>query len=62
MIIGYLIYKASKFVMKMFTQVKPHNDEPKVHHTKKGKAKISDKDIIDAKFEELPPKDNPTSD
>ncbi|MEE9429415.1 MAG: hypothetical protein V3V16_00110 [Melioribacteraceae bacterium] len=60
-IFGYLIYKASKFVMRMFAQVKPHSDEPKVHQTKKGKTKISDKDIIDAKFEELPPKDNPTS-
>ncbi len=61
LIFGYLIYKASKFVMRMFEQVKPHKEEPKVHQTRNSKTKISSKDIIDAKFEELPPEDNPKS-
>jgi len=60
-IFGYLIYKASKFVMRIFEQIKPHKEEPKVRQTKNSKTRISDKDIIDAKFEELPPEDNSTS-
>ena len=57
----YLFFKASRFVKRMFAQVNSNNDEPKVHQRKNSKPKISDKDIIDAKFEELPPEDNSTS-
>ena len=60
-IFGYLFYKISKFVMKMFNQVKPHKEEPKVHQTKGSKTKIDKKDVIDAKFEEIDGKEGSSS-
>ncbi len=60
-IFAYLFFKASRFLKKMFSQVNSHSDEPKVHQAKKNKPKIDQKDVIDAKFEEIDGKENSSS-
>ena len=61
MIVGYLLVKAYKYFKALFIGVKKSNEDPKVHQTKKSESKISEKDIIDAKFEEIDVKENTSS-
>jgi len=60
-IFGYLFYKISKYVMKIFTKVESKKEEPKVHQTKGSNTKIDKKDVIDAKFEEIDGKESSSS-
>ncbi len=61
MIVAYLIVKTYKYFKAMFIGVKKNNEEPKVYQPNNVKRKIDDKDIVDAKFEEIDVKENPSS-
>jgi hypothetical protein len=61
LIAGYLLFKLYKYFKILDASINTNKKEPKVHQTTKSKRKINDKDIIDAKFEEIDVKENPSS-
>lgn len=61
LIVGYLLFKLYKYFKVIDKSMNQYKKEPKVHQTKKTESKISDKDIIEAKFEEIDVKENSSS-
>ena len=60
-IIGYILFKAYKFLKSIFTSISAQKEAEKVHGTSNKKTKIDKKDVIDAQFEEIDTKENNSS-
>ena len=59
--VGYILVKAFRFIVTIFTSVKGKPNEEKIYETKRAETKIDKKDIIDAQFEEIDVKDSQSS-
>jgi len=53
MILWYLLVKLYKYFKVMFKNLANNNQEQKVQNSKTTNKKINEKDVIDAKFEEI---------
>ena len=58
---GYIIYKAVKFVFSVFTSVSSSKAEEKVKQGAENNSKIDKKDVIEAQFEEIDDKEDPSA-